>query len=242
MQIAAMTVTGIAVFLRLGTWERSLSRPMTTALALAGAHTLLRFDPVNKWANNVVSDIDGFNNLPQLLANILWVAAAAALAKHIANASGREDAMPTIRCICKISAIGLVLTYWFSESQYLSELPLVYGHDLMAIHWLIAAAVTVAVNAAMISCTYRARSLPGRERIVLMAYEFGAYMGIVSGLKRALEVLSPIDLDISGSWHLSYLAIIGYASASIFNAYLKRTEPHPERERIDGVGGTTSFR
>lgn len=242
IQLAAITVIGVAVWLRSKTWQRTQSRPMTIALALFGAYMTLRLGPINSWSNYQVRDISGWNNLPQLTANMIRIVAYVFLAEHVLNALDRRDFVPTARRVAAACCAIILITYALTQSPYAEELTLDGTVGGMTLHWLSLALAALAVHTAMLVFSFRSHHGTSQERAVLMAYEFAAFMGILSALRQISEIIPATNIGLAGSWSLGYLSLLGYASASILNAHFKRNRPHPEQETIRGMGGTTTIR
>ncbi|OZD23867.1 hypothetical protein CH253_08400 [Rhodococcus sp. 06-156-3C] len=242
MNVVNMLTVGllaIAVALRLPSWARPQSRPLTLALALFAVTLVLRTSALNGWANAHVEHLSGWNNLPELVSNMIRLFALLCLAMHILNAMGRNDFLPIVRRVAVVGAVLLVATYGASEAPYLDGLPEGGWSDPMAYHWLTTRVISLLTHALMVGAAFSGWGAAPRARAVLMVYQFAAFAGILHAVSHIGRVSNPgaVAMEWPGGLSLSAICLAGYACGSILNSYLKRTEPIThERIARHGVG------
>lgn len=176
-----------------------------------------------------------------VLANLVRLVGFAGLGAHALTAMGRYE--PTTgRALTASGCVVLVATYAasdFAMARPSGGAPL----DAIGWHWLTLTTFDTGANVLMLVCVLCGLADAGRqERNVLRLWLIAATLGILAGVIRLHEIVSPAD-GFADSVPLNAWSILIGTSGVVLNEVNKRREPIThERIEPDGMGRETTLR
>ncbi|MEV6769894.1 hypothetical protein AB0N05_14835 [Nocardia sp. NPDC051030] len=222
--ILAALVAAAAAVVRAPRWPNTQSRPLTLGLALLAVWAVMRTPVIHRAAEDFAATTLHYERLPELLAQVASISAAALLTVTVAQAWARPTLIKAIYVTLAVVLAAVLVTYDPVESP---------DHLINARKWLIAGAMLVSSIATIVAATLSLRELPARYRLPMMLFLAGGVLAMIASIARGAVLLMP-DVRLGDWWAvLASLPIFAYAIGSLIASARTRNMAAEQETDVD---------